>query len=238
MDWWDCIWLLKKLSTAQFPTFCRPSRTVCRFLFRISSLDSYFILRSGTTAIRLKRMSWYGSLKKSRAAEWELSPKLERARYSDTTWAIWCVTHPAVASPILSIITRRALSVHSSSSPQGPRGNVIIFMISLWLIFSGGILRTKSLVLFCVDFRSRFFYFLSWIKKIRNFWDWILCYFYFIIESHHGQWGKPWVHQAQRGGLWWAHSSQSGTLPWSALHWCHSVSPVGVWAPVSMETWK
>lgn len=45
-------------------TFCRPSRTVCRFLFRISSLDSYFILRSGTTAIRLKRMSWYGSLKK------------------------------------------------------------------------------------------------------------------------------------------------------------------------------
>lgn len=55
-------------------TFCRPSRTVCRFLLRISSLDSYFILRSGTTAIRLKRMSWYGSLRKSRAAAWEWSP--------------------------------------------------------------------------------------------------------------------------------------------------------------------
>lgn len=47
--WWR-VW--------QFLTFCRPSRTVCRFLFRISSLDSYFILRSGTTAIKLKRMSW------------------------------------------------------------------------------------------------------------------------------------------------------------------------------------
>lgn len=29
--------------------------------------------------------------------------------------------HPAVARPIRSMMTRRALSVHSSSSPQGPR---------------------------------------------------------------------------------------------------------------------
>lgn len=104
-------------------TFCRPSRTVCRFLFRISSLDSYFILRSGTTAIRLKRMSWYGSLggkkRKSRAAAWEWSPEGESRRWA---WAT-LMTHPAVASPILSMITRRALSVHSSSSPQGPESS-------------------------------------------------------------------------------------------------------------------
>lgn len=62
----------------QFLTFCRPSRTVCRFLFRISSLDSYFILRSGTTAIRLKRMSWYGSLKN----KVQQQPKNEALRIS------------------------------------------------------------------------------------------------------------------------------------------------------------
>lgn len=64
--------LLEKLGSSQWLTFCRPSRIVCRFFFRVSSLDSYFILRSGTTAIRLKRMSWYGSLGK-RAAALELS---------------------------------------------------------------------------------------------------------------------------------------------------------------------
>lgn len=104
----------------QFLTFCRPSSTVCRFRFNISSLDSYFILRSGTTAIRLKRISWYGSLKKSRAAAWEWSLKGDCKAKELLLEANWFRTHPAVASPILSIITRRALSVHSSSSPQGP----------------------------------------------------------------------------------------------------------------------
>ena len=107
----------------QLLTFCRPSRTVCRFLFRISSLDSYFILRSGTTAIRLKRMSWYGSLKKSRvdACEWSLEGVYVCRRWTITARADWLRTYPAVANPILSMITRRALSVHSSSSPQGPK---------------------------------------------------------------------------------------------------------------------
>lgn len=110
----------------QFLTFCRPSRTVCRFLFRISSLDSYFILRSGTTAIRLKRMSWYGSLKNKVQQQvenealriWLCAWRKWNIPFSQQDWT-W--THPAVARPILSMITRRALSVHSSSSPQGPK---------------------------------------------------------------------------------------------------------------------
>lgn len=47
----------------------------------------------------------------------------------------WFNTHPAVARPILSMMTRRALSVHSSSSPHGPKRvqrttlNIIIYNV-------------------------------------------------------------------------------------------------------------
>lgn len=118
-------------------TFCRPSRTVCRFLFRISSLDSYFILRSGTTAIRLKRMSWYGSLKNEVQQQleneaWEFDCVHGESEISPFQQD-WTCTHPAVARPILSMITRRALSVHSSSSPQGPKTYVTTLKMHLFL---------------------------------------------------------------------------------------------------------
>ena len=43
-------------------TCCRASRTICLFVFSVLNLCSYSCRLSGTTAIRLKRMSWYGSL--------------------------------------------------------------------------------------------------------------------------------------------------------------------------------
>ena len=38
------------------------SRTICLFVFSVFSFCSYWCRRSGATAIRLNRMSWYGSL--------------------------------------------------------------------------------------------------------------------------------------------------------------------------------
>lgn len=92
--WWQ--------TREQFLTFCRPSRTVCRFLFRISSLDSYFILRSGTTAIRLKRMSWYGSLKNKVQQQAENGA----LRIWLCAWRKWTIPFPA------------GLDLHSPSSGQ------------------------------------------------------------------------------------------------------------------------
>lgn len=50
------------LHNRQSLTCWRVSRTICRLVFRVASLCSYRDRLSGTTAIRLKRMSWYGSL--------------------------------------------------------------------------------------------------------------------------------------------------------------------------------
>ena len=71
--------------------------------------------------------------KKGRAAAWEWSLEgVWSRRWTSAAWANWLRTHPAVASPILSMMTRRALSVHSSSSPQGPEteSNIICCLSS------------------------------------------------------------------------------------------------------------
>jgi len=43
-------------------TCWRVSKMICRFVLSVFSFCSYCWRRSGTTAIRLNRMSWYGSL--------------------------------------------------------------------------------------------------------------------------------------------------------------------------------
>ena len=99
-----------------FPTCWSPSRTVCRFLLRISSFDSYLILRSGTTAIRLKRMSWYGSL--------ELNQTVFNVNmgvlivYNNSGSNVYR-SLPSSGQPDPLHDDPPSL-VHSSSSPQGP----------------------------------------------------------------------------------------------------------------------